>query len=89
VQIDGEQTGEAYNLVELSARSGDMPPLHVHHRDDETFYVLEGEMTLFLGDRLIAVSHGQAALAPAGRASHLPRRVRTGPVAGDQQPRRV
>jgi mannose-6-phosphate isomerase-like protein (cupin superfamily) len=64
VQIDGEQTGEAYNLVELSARSGDMPPLHVHHRDDETFYVLEGEMTLFLGDRLIAVSHGQAALAP-------------------------
>jgi mannose-6-phosphate isomerase-like protein (cupin superfamily) len=64
VQIDGEQTGEAYSLVELSARGGDMPPLHVHRRDDETFYVLEGEMTLFVGDRQIAVSEGDAALAP-------------------------
>jgi quercetin dioxygenase-like cupin family protein len=64
VQIDGEQTGEAYSLLEFSARGGDMPPLHVHRRDDETFYVLEGEMTLFVGDRQIAVSEGQAVLAP-------------------------
>jgi hypothetical protein len=41
-----------------------MPPLHVHHRDDETFYVLEGELTLFVGDRQIAVSEGHATLAP-------------------------
>ncbi|MGH2891715.1 MAG: quercetin 2,3-dioxygenase [Solirubrobacteraceae bacterium] len=64
VLIDGEQSSDAYSLVELSAAKGDMPPLHVHHRDDETFYVLEGEMTLFVGDRQIAVSASQAALAP-------------------------
>jgi mannose-6-phosphate isomerase-like protein (cupin superfamily) len=30
---------------------GDMPPLHVHHRDDETFYVLQGDVDVFVGDR--------------------------------------
>jgi mannose-6-phosphate isomerase-like protein (cupin superfamily) len=66
VHIDGEQTGSQYSLVELSARQGDMPPLHVHHRDDETFYVVEGRMTLFVGDRQIALNPGEAALAARG-----------------------
>jgi len=43
-----------------------MPPLHVHHRDDETFYVLEGDGRLFLRDREIVPAPGQAALAPRG-----------------------
>jgi quercetin dioxygenase-like cupin family protein len=64
VHIDGEQTGGAYGLGEVSGRRGDMPPLHVHHRDDETFYVLEGELTLFVGDEQIALHEGQAVLAP-------------------------
>ena len=66
VHIDGEQTGEAYALTELAGRRGDMPPLHVHHRDDETFYVLEGDITLFVGDRQIAAGEGNAAVAPRG-----------------------
>lgn len=66
VHIDGEQSAGAYSLVEHSARRHDMPPLHVHHRDDETFYVIEGEMTLFVGDRKIALGKGEAALAPRG-----------------------
>jgi hypothetical protein len=43
-----------------------MPPLHVHHRNDETFYVLEGELRLFLSDREIVLAPGQAAFAPRG-----------------------
>lgn len=65
VHIDGGQTGDAYSVIELSARRGSMPPLHVHQRD-ETFYVIEGEMTLFTGNRQITVRQGQAALAPRG-----------------------
>lgn len=64
VHIDGEQTAGAYSLGETSGRRGDMPPLHVHRRDDETFFVVEGEMMLFVGDRQIAVREGQAVLAP-------------------------
>lgn len=66
IHLDGEQTAGAYHLGEVVGRRGDMPPLHVHHRDDETFYVLDGEMTLFFPDRQTVLRQGQAALAPRG-----------------------
>jgi quercetin dioxygenase-like cupin family protein len=66
VRVDGEQTGEAISLVELAGRRGDMPPLHVDHRNDETVYVVAGRMTLFVGGREIALGQGQAAVAPRG-----------------------
>jgi uncharacterized cupin superfamily protein len=40
--------------VEVASPSGAAPPLHVHHREDEAFYVLEGEYTVFVGDEVIA-----------------------------------
>ena len=64
VHVDGEKCGGAYSLSEIWGAHGNMPPLHVHHRDDEAFYLLEGELRLFLGDRQIALAAGQAALAP-------------------------
>ena len=64
VHIDGEQSGGAYSLSETCAARGNMPPLHVHRRNDETFYILEGDVRLFVGDREIVLAPGQAALAP-------------------------
>jgi mannose-6-phosphate isomerase-like protein (cupin superfamily) len=64
VHIDGEASSGAYSLVEIAAARGSMPPLHVHHRDDETFYVLEGEMQMFVGDRQFVLTAGHAALSP-------------------------
>jgi hypothetical protein len=46
--------------------AGSTPPLHVHHRDDETFHLLDGELTLHVGEQTIAVTAGQTALAPRG-----------------------
>jgi mannose-6-phosphate isomerase-like protein (cupin superfamily) len=89
VHIDGEQTAEAYCLTELAGRRDAMPPLHVHHRDDETFYVLEGELTLFLGGRQIQVGAGPRRARAARRPARLPGRVRAGTLARDQQPSRV
>jgi hypothetical protein len=37
---------------------GSSPPLHVHSREDEAFYVLNGELTFRLGDRLVPASAG-------------------------------
>src|SRR5438874_678908 len=34
------------SIVELTGAAGDTPPLHVHTDEDETFYVLEGEVTV-------------------------------------------
>jgi mannose-6-phosphate isomerase-like protein (cupin superfamily) len=66
VHVDGEQTGGAVSVVELAGRAGDMPPLHVDHRNDEIYYVVAGRMTLFVGERRIDLGEGQAALAPRG-----------------------
>jgi quercetin dioxygenase-like cupin family protein len=66
VRVDGEQTGEAFSVVELVGRRGDMPPVHADNRNDETVYVAAGEMTLFVGDRQIALGEGGAGIAPRG-----------------------
>jgi quercetin dioxygenase-like cupin family protein len=66
VHVEGEQTAGAFDLVEAVGARGDMPPLHVHHREEETFYVLEGQMTLFVGGEQLVLAAGQAAVAPRG-----------------------
>jgi Cupin domain len=43
-----------------------MPPLHVHHRDIETFYVMDGELSLFVAGEQLRLGPGRAALAPRG-----------------------
>lgn len=46
----GEHTGDGFSLVEHEALAGHSPPWHRQPGDDETFYVLEGEMTFWAGD---------------------------------------
>jgi quercetin dioxygenase-like cupin family protein len=47
-----EETRGQFALIEATARKGNVQPRHVHHREEETFYVLEGEMNATVGDRL-------------------------------------
>jgi quercetin dioxygenase-like cupin family protein len=55
------------SLVRMHCPPGDQPPLHVHERDDEGFYVLEGSLTLWAGDeRPVTLVPGEYALAPHG-----------------------
>src|SRR5688500_4160467 len=72
VHVDGDASGGALALIAERGRRGDMPPLHVHRRDDETFHVLEGEVTLFIGGDRIVLGPGQAAFAPR----HVPHTYR-------------
>jgi quercetin dioxygenase-like cupin family protein len=64
VVVDGAVSGGTLAVVELEGRRGDMPPLHVHRREDETFYVLEGRLSLHLPDGSIELGPGEAAFAP-------------------------
>ena len=43
-----------------------MPPLQVHHEDDEVFTVLDGELTVFLPGREVTLLAGQTFRAPVG-----------------------
>src|SRR5262249_48961594 len=60
----GEETKGQFALMEQIARKGNVPPRHIHHREDETFYVIEGEMTFSIGDRTIKATPGTVVFAP-------------------------
>jgi quercetin dioxygenase-like cupin family protein len=45
VLATAEQTGGAFGLIEHVIPAGDESPWHVHHAEDESFYVVEGQMT--------------------------------------------
>jgi quercetin dioxygenase-like cupin family protein len=66
IHVDGEAGNGRLSVIEEWGRRGNMPPLHVHHRDDETFFVLDGEMSLFAEGGRRTLTAGQAALAPSG-----------------------
>lgn len=66
LKIDGTATGGEYAVVEYTVRAGDEPPLHVHSREDEVVYVLEGELVARVGDQRIPVGEGACAALPRG-----------------------
>jgi quercetin dioxygenase-like cupin family protein len=66
VLVAPEDSGGTLDVVELIGRRGEMPPLHVHHEEDETFVVLDGELTIFLPGESRTVRAGEAAFAPKG-----------------------
>jgi quercetin dioxygenase-like cupin family protein len=74
IHISGAETDGAFALLEAAGPPGDQPPLHVHHHDDEGFYVLEGEITLWVGDEQHVLRAGESVLAPRG----VPHTVRVG-----------
>ena len=66
IKATAETTGGAYGLFESLVAPGFSPPLHVHHREDETFWVLEGDVSMRCGDRTIRVGAGSFAFLPRG-----------------------
>ena len=61
-----EDTEGRFALIEILASKGTEPPRHVHHREDEAFYVLEGETTFYIGDEIYAATPGTFVFAPRG-----------------------
>lgn len=65
----GSQTSGAFSLVDEQAKRGETVPLHRHAHDMESFYVLEGEITFFVGGRPgIRVKRGGFVHVPGGEA---------------------
>ena len=64
--IVGEQSGNLLALGEVAVRPGCEPPIHVHAREDETWFVLEGDVIFQRGLERIAAGPGSAVLLPRG-----------------------
>jgi uncharacterized cupin superfamily protein len=52
-------TNRVLGAVEVASPRGAAPPLHVHHREDEAFYVVEGEYSVFVGDDVASSCWGR------------------------------
>jgi mannose-6-phosphate isomerase-like protein (cupin superfamily) len=65
-KVTSYQTGGAYSLFEVTTQLGEGPPPHLHHREDEFFYVLEGEYEFFSGEGIIRVGAGSLLCVPRG-----------------------
>jgi mannose-6-phosphate isomerase-like protein (cupin superfamily) len=59
-------SSEALSVVELSAFSQNGPPPHIHLREDESFWVLDGEFSVLLGEQALTVGPGAFVHVPRG-----------------------
>lgn len=64
IKATGKETGGQYTLIEVLDPQGAEVPLHVHHNEDEAFYVLEGEMTFYVGEETIKAGPGSFLFGP-------------------------
>jgi mannose-6-phosphate isomerase-like protein (cupin superfamily) len=64
VHVSGDETGGRFCLVEFLQPPGEWTPLHVHRDSDQTQYVLEGELTVYLPGRLVVVGSGECINTP-------------------------
>ena len=62
----GEDTNGKYAMIEAIVPLGGGPPPHVHSREEEGFYILEGEITLQIGANRIVATAGMFANMPVG-----------------------
>ena len=65
-KVTSEQTGGAYSLFEIMSQPQAGVPPHIQHREDECFYVLEGEFEFLVEDRTMRVGVGSLVYVPRG-----------------------
>jgi mannose-6-phosphate isomerase-like protein (cupin superfamily) len=67
ILLDGSAGDSRLGLVDMvEVPAGHMPPLHVHHAEDEGFYVVDGEVTLLMPGSEVTLRAGDFFLAPRG-----------------------
>ena len=67
--MDSPLEADDFVIAEWTAAGGDprpQAPLHVHHEDDEAWYVLDGKLAFRLGDETVEAAAGEAVCAGRG-----------------------
>jgi len=75
VKASAADTAGRYTLVEVTAPPGLEAPLHVHYTEDEGFYLLDGSVTIVVGEETVELVPGQHAFGPRD----VPHRITVGP----------
>ena len=78
--VTGAETGGAYFAMEAVVPPGGGPPPHIHRQEDETFYVVEGDVEFLLGDRIVIATEGDFVNVPRGALHRFTPPARPGPA---------
>ncbi len=78
VLAGSEETDGRFGLMEMVAPKGREPSRHLHHTDDEGFYVLEGELIFYVGEEIYEASPGTFVFLPQRHTPLLYLRDRRG-----------
>lgn len=64
-KVTGEDTGGAFDyfIVEVAPKGG--PPLHVHHKQEETIHALKGRYKIRIGEQVFTIEEGGFAYLPS------------------------
>jgi quercetin dioxygenase-like cupin family protein len=63
-KVRGADTGGAFSVLHLVAEPMSGPPMHLHTREDEWFYILKGEMTFQVDGTRFTAGPGTSVFAP-------------------------
>jgi mannose-6-phosphate isomerase-like protein (cupin superfamily) len=66
LKTSASDSEDRFALVEAVAFHSTEPPLHIHHREDEAWYLLDGQMTFYVGDQTFEARSGSFVYAPRG-----------------------
>jgi mannose-6-phosphate isomerase-like protein (cupin superfamily) len=66
LKASGEDTAQAFSLLEAEEPANFGPPMHIHHDAAEAFYVVSGEYRIFIGDEEHVCPAGSFIYIPAG-----------------------
>jgi mannose-6-phosphate isomerase-like protein (cupin superfamily) len=66
IRADGAKTGGTFGVIEQVIPPGFASPWHLHRDEDESFYVIEGTVTVMVADRSVTLSTGDFAFGPRG-----------------------
>ena len=64
--LSGEQTAGQFCLLENRSDGNTRTPIHVHAKDDETLYIIEGELTALIGGEPRRLTAGESLFLPRG-----------------------
>ena len=65
-KVPSHRTGGAYSLFEVTTQPNGGPPPHIHHREDESFYVVEGVYEFVIDGETLRVGAGSLLYFPKG-----------------------
>jgi quercetin dioxygenase-like cupin family protein len=66
IKVFAHETGGAFSLMETILPPGAVVPKHIHADEDENNYILDGQLTMHIGDTVYAAKAGSFVLAPKG-----------------------